>query len=120
MHLCEEHISVSLLILNTLLYCVLKELDGELTAIDLSANENTFPLRLTAPHIVGVRSLLPPEFPVRSQSPERAKSLSARLGYVMQSPFNNLSRDIKRGRGSNDFPLENCLKSIKWLRYEQI
>lgn len=32
----------------------------------------TFPFKLGAPHVIGVKSLLPPKIPVRSRSPERA------------------------------------------------
>lgn len=52
----------------------IQNVDGQLTALDLAANDTTFPVRLTAPHIVGVRSLLPSNIPVRNRDPARAKS----------------------------------------------
>ncbi|XP_077168218.1 uncharacterized protein LOC143824641 isoform X2 [Paroedura picta] len=39
---------------------------GTRNSVDLA-----FPLKLGAPHVIGVKSLLPPKIPVRSRSPER-------------------------------------------------
>ncbi|XP_018417838.1 PREDICTED: uncharacterized protein LOC108791765 [Nanorana parkeri] len=39
---------------------------------DIAYGES-IPVKLGAPHVVGVRSLLPPKVPVRSQSPERTR-----------------------------------------------
>uniref|UniRef100_H2ZKW2 Uncharacterized protein n=1 Tax=Ciona savignyi TaxID=51511 RepID=H2ZKW2_CIOSA len=50
-----------------------KDVDGKLTALDLASNEKSFPVRLTAPHIVGIKSLLPPKIPVQPQCKEKAK-----------------------------------------------
>ncbi|XP_007905109.2 uncharacterized protein LOC103187427 [Callorhinchus milii] len=33
-----------------------------------------FPVQIGAPHVIGVKALLPPKFPVRYQTPERARS----------------------------------------------
>ncbi|XP_076818952.1 uncharacterized protein LOC143464827 [Clavelina lepadiformis] len=48
------------------------------SSLSIANNETTFPIRLSAPHIVGVRSLLPPKVVVREQNKERAKSPSNR------------------------------------------
>ncbi|XP_074832004.1 uncharacterized protein LOC142001052 [Carettochelys insculpta] len=44
-----------------------------LPSMDLAHTES-FPLKLGAPHVIGVRSLLPPKIPVRDRSPERVTS----------------------------------------------
>lgn len=44
-----------------------------LPSLDLAHTES-FPMKLGAPHVIGVRSLLPPKVPVRDRSPERVTS----------------------------------------------
>jgi len=55
-----------------------KNLDGKMNTRELTKNSEYFPIKLTAPHIVGVRSLLPPKYSVRVQNPNRAKSAKER------------------------------------------
>ncbi|XP_029769426.1 uncharacterized protein LOC112107770 [Terrapene carolina triunguis] len=43
-------------------------------SLDLAHTE-CFPVKLGAPHVIGVRSLLPPKIPVQDRSPERSLSL---------------------------------------------
>ncbi|XP_039364986.1 uncharacterized protein LOC120387836 isoform X3 [Mauremys reevesii] len=43
-------------------------------SLDLAHTES-FPVKLGAPHVIGVRSLLPPKIPVQDCSPERSLSL---------------------------------------------
>ncbi|CAM4576508.1 uncharacterized protein [Lepidochelys kempii] len=43
-------------------------------SLDLAHTES-FPVKLGAPHVIGVRSLLPPKIPVQDRSPERSLSL---------------------------------------------
>jgi len=59
-----------------------KDLDGNLNMRDLASDSDYFPVRLTAPHIVGVRSLLPPKYSVRGQNPQRSKSFIKRSKSV--------------------------------------
>ncbi|KAM4651335.1 uncharacterized protein O3C94_013836 [Discoglossus pictus] len=48
-----------------------------MTPLDVAYCES-FPVKLGAPHVVGVKSLLPPKIPVHSQSPDRMKYSSVR------------------------------------------
>nr|XP_002122315.1 uncharacterized protein LOC100177264 isoform X1 [Ciona intestinalis] len=90
-----------------------KDVTGQLTAVDLASNEKNFPIRLSAPHIVGVRSLLPPKFPVQPQDKEKAKSarfrsrsLDARLNksFPITSRMSR-SRNKSRARDRSPSPL---------------
>ncbi|XP_056400252.1 uncharacterized protein LOC130294452 [Hyla sarda] len=42
------------------------------------AYRESIPMKLGAPHVIGVKSLLPPKIPVRSRSPERTKVSTVR------------------------------------------
>nr|CAB3261725.1 uncharacterized protein LOC100177264 [Phallusia mammillata] len=89
-----------------------KDVTGDLTSLDVASNNITFPVRLTAPHIVGVRSLLPPQYPVRHQDKERAKSPRSRsrsveLGMLRSrslSPGRSRGRSGSRGRARDRSP----------------
>ncbi|XP_039267655.2 uncharacterized protein LOC120342753 [Styela clava] len=59
-----------------------KNIYGQLTSTDLASSMETFPVRLTAPHIVGVRSLLPPDFPVKMQRPATAAGTTSEVTVV--------------------------------------
>ncbi|XP_072281582.1 uncharacterized protein [Pyxicephalus adspersus] len=48
------------------------EMESSVSPSDVAYGES-IPVKLGAPHVVGVRSLLAPKFPVRSQSPERTR-----------------------------------------------
>jgi len=59
-----------------------KDLDGKMNTRELTKNSDYFPIKLTAPHIVGVKSLLPPKYSVRAQNPHIAKSTKKATGIM--------------------------------------
>ncbi|KAL8198439.1 UNVERIFIED_CONTAM: hypothetical protein K2H54_010787 [Gekko kuhli] len=71
-----------------------------------------FPLKLGAPHVIGVRSLLPPKIPVRSCSPERCppspdrgRSLSLGRSEAGRSQsFSPVSKRSRRLRSRSQSP----------------
>ncbi|XP_069803953.1 uncharacterized protein [Dendropsophus ebraccatus] len=58
-------------------YSELNSTSSSLTPSDVAYRES-IPTKLGAPHIVGVKSLLPPKIPVRSRSPERSRISTVR------------------------------------------
>ncbi|KAM3922783.1 uncharacterized protein RB166_011856 [Leptodactylus fuscus] len=55
----------------------LNSTSSSLTPSDIAYGES-FPVKLGAPHVVGVKSLLPPKITVRSRSPERTRVSAVR------------------------------------------
>lgn len=64
------------------------------------------PVKLGAPHVIGVRSLLPPKIPVRSRSPERAP-LSLHRGR---------SLSLGRSEAARPESFSPASKRSRWLR----
>nr|XP_025041241.1 uncharacterized protein LOC102451115 isoform X1 [Pelodiscus sinensis] len=76
-----------------------------LPSLDLAHTES-FPVKLGAPHVIGVRSLLPPKIPVRDRSPERVTSTLDR--------GRSLSFDRSGTNRSRSF--SPAPKRTRWLR----
>nr|XP_033777815.1 uncharacterized protein LOC117349039 isoform X2 [Geotrypetes seraphini] len=65
------------------------------------AHKESFPIRLGAPHVIGVKSLLPPKMPVRSRSPNKTKV------SVVRGRSQSLDRSLSFSPAS---------KRTRWLR----
>ncbi|XP_029434406.1 uncharacterized protein LOC115076736 isoform X2 [Rhinatrema bivittatum] len=70
------------------------------SAEDLTQRES-FPVRLGAPHVIGVKSLLPPKVPVRARSPKKSKV----------SVVRGRSQSLDRSRSFSP-----ASKRTRWLR----
>ncbi|XP_078415376.1 uncharacterized protein LOC144691188 [Cetorhinus maximus] len=68
------------------------------------ASRESFPLRLGAPHVIGVKALLPPQIPVRPQSPERSRS----------SFLRDRSQTLRRSRSIRSRSLSPASKRSHW------
>ncbi|XP_014346469.1 uncharacterized protein LOC106704278 [Latimeria chalumnae] len=80
-------------------------LTSKASSVDLAYKE-TFPVKLGAPHVIGVRSLLPPKVPVRSRSPERTKFSLAR----------GRSQSLDRSRDARSRSWSPASKRSRWFR----
>ncbi|XP_059494084.1 uncharacterized protein LOC125466743 isoform X2 [Stegostoma tigrinum] len=83
-----------------------------ISPVDIAYRES-FPLKIGAPHVIGVRALLPPQIPVRPQSPERTRSSFLRdQAQILRRPRSIRSRSLspasKRSRC-----LQSCSESPK-------
>ncbi|XP_054857706.1 uncharacterized protein LOC129344829 [Eublepharis macularius] len=72
----------------------------------VASSDLAFPLKLGAPHVIGVRSLLPPKIPVRSRSPERAV-LSCDRGR---------SLSLSHSESPRSWSFSPASKRSRWLR----
>ncbi|XP_067872887.1 uncharacterized protein [Heterodontus francisci] len=68
------------------------------------AYRESFPLRMGAPHVIGVRALLPPQIPVRPQSPERTRS----------SFLRDQTQTLRRSRSIRSRSLSPASKRSRW------
>ncbi|XP_072101093.1 uncharacterized protein [Mobula birostris] len=68
------------------------------------AYRESVPTRVGAPHVIGVRALLPPQIPVRLQCPERTRSPSP----------NTHSRTLRRSRDLRSRSLSPAPKRSHW------
>ncbi|XP_043912614.1 uncharacterized protein LOC122789321 isoform X2 [Protopterus annectens] len=78
---------------------------SKVSPMDFTYKE-TFPVKLGAPHVIGVKSLLPPRIPVRSCSPGKTKSLLIR----------GRSQSLDRSAGSRSQSLSPASKRTRFLR----
>ncbi|XP_044134212.1 uncharacterized protein LOC122926793 [Bufo gargarizans] len=75
----------------------LNSTSSSLTPSDIAYRES-IPVKLGAPHIVGVKSLLPPKIAVRSGSPERTRVSTARGRSQSPDRSHSFSPDSKKTR----------------------
>ncbi|XP_067826597.1 uncharacterized protein [Heptranchias perlo] len=74
-----------------------------ISPVDIAYRES-LPVRMGAPHIIGVRALLPPQIPVRPQSPERTRS----------SFLRGQSQNLRRSRSIRSRSLSPASKRSRW------
>ncbi|XP_072888625.1 uncharacterized protein [Hemitrygon akajei] len=74
-----------------------------ISPVDIAYRESV-PVRVGAPHVIGVRALLPPQIPVRLQCPERTRSPSP----------NTHSRTLRRTRDFRSRSLSPAPKRSHW------
>ncbi|XP_032904201.1 uncharacterized protein LOC116990538 [Amblyraja radiata] len=74
-----------------------------ISPVDIAYKE-TLPVSVGAPHLIGVSALLPPQIPVRLQSPERTRSSS------LQDQF----RTLRRSRNIRSRSLSPASKRVHW------
>ncbi|XP_051894950.1 uncharacterized protein LOC127583220 [Pristis pectinata] len=74
-----------------------------ISPVDVAYKES-LPIRLGAPHVIGVRALLPPQIPVRLQSPERTRS----------SSLQDQSRTLRHSRNIRSRSLSPASKRSHW------
>lgn len=80
-------------------------LSSSLRPVDI-ADTASFPVKLGAPHVVGVKSLLPPKVPVRSRSP----------GKTMASLIRGRSQSLDRSESNRSRSYSPTSKRTRWLR----
>ncbi|KAJ1144890.1 hypothetical protein NDU88_011184 [Pleurodeles waltl] len=80
-------------------------LSSSVRPVDI-ANTASFPVKLGAPHVVGVKSLLPPKVPVRSRSP----------GKTMASLIRGRSQSLDRSGSNRSRSYSPTSKRTRWLR----
>ncbi|MEE6483952.1 hypothetical protein FKM82_013698 [Ascaphus truei] len=82
--------------------CATGILGSEITGIDSKtlniAYGESFPVKLGAPHVVGVSSLLPPKIPVRSRSPDKTRASAVRGRSQSFDRSHSFSPASKRAR----------------------
>ncbi|XP_043531737.1 uncharacterized protein LOC122540300 isoform X1 [Chiloscyllium plagiosum] len=76
-----------------------------ISPVDITYRER-FPLKIGAPHVIGVRALLPPQIPVRPQSPERTRS----------SFLRDRAQTLRRPRNIRSRSLSPACKRSRWLQ----
>ncbi|XP_078281560.1 uncharacterized protein LOC144608104 [Rhinoraja longicauda] len=74
-----------------------------ISPVDIAYKES-LPISVGAPHLIGVRALLPPQIPVRLQSPERTRSSS------LQDRF----RTLRRSSNIRSRSLSPATKRVHW------
>ncbi|XP_069466229.1 uncharacterized protein DDB_G0287625-like [Ambystoma mexicanum] len=80
-------------------------LSSSVSPLDI-ANTTSFPVKIGAPHVVGVKSLLPPMVPVRSRSP----------GKTMASLIRGRSQSLDRSGSNRSRSYSPTSKRTRWLR----
>ncbi|XP_019644165.1 PREDICTED: uncharacterized protein LOC109485161 isoform X2 [Branchiostoma belcheri] len=73
---------------------------ARVTPADIASNATSYPVRLQAPYIIGVKSLKPPKIQPRPQSPIRALSPALRMERMMEDVEEERGRSRSRTRTS--------------------
>uniref|UniRef100_UPI00398F7D0C uncharacterized protein n=1 Tax=Pristiophorus japonicus TaxID=55135 RepID=UPI00398F7D0C len=74
-----------------------------ISPVDIAYGES-LPVRMGVPHVIGVRALLPPQIPVRPQSPERTRP----------SFLRDQSQTLRRSRSIRSRSLSPASKRSRW------